>query len=108
MKVLAPQGEWLRKRILNGHPEIAIIFMGTHAEERAKGFLPELPYTLYLPNRTSPYAYSWPVNGCEIYLVDTNLSSASFVKKFIFHLFTQGATLITYISSQFNQKFTRS
>jgi hypothetical protein len=108
MKVMAPQGEWLKARILGGHREIAIIFMGSHAEERARSFLPELPCTMYLPNRTSPYAYTWPVHGCEIYLVDTSSSSSSFIKKFILHLFMQGASFITCISSQFNQKFTRS
>jgi hypothetical protein len=108
MKSIAPQGEWLRQRLLAGQKEIIIIFIGTKAMERAKSFLPDLPYTLYLPFRTSPYSFIWPVNGCEVYLVDTSFSSKSFVKKFIIYLFLQGASLINYISSKFTQMFTRN
>lgn len=108
MKPIAPQGEWLTRQILLGNKEIAIIFMGSHAKERAESFKPQLPYTLYLPSRTSPYTFAWPVNGCEIYLVDTSFTSASFLKKFVFHLFLEGALLINYISSRCIQKFTRN
>lgn len=108
MNPIAPQGEYLRNRILSGQKEIVFIFIGAKAAERAKSFFPRFPYTIYLPFKTSSYAYTWPVEGCEIYLVDTSYSSSSFLKKFILHLFMQGAVLINYISSQFNQKFTRS
>lgn len=108
MKPIAPQGEWLRERLLAGHKEIVFIFMGTKAEERARGFLPELPYTIYLPFRTSPYAYTWPVNGCEVYLTDTDLSSGSFLKTFVMCLFMHGATLIHYLSKKHSHLFQRS
>jgi hypothetical protein len=108
MKPIAPQGEWLTRKILLGYKEIAIIFMGQHAEMRARGFFPDLPYTMYLPFKTSPYAYTWPVNGCEIYLVDTSHSSDSFLKTFVMCLFMQGAVIINYLSSHINQQFIRS
>jgi hypothetical protein len=108
MKPIAPQGEWLRDRLLADHKEIIFIFMGTKAEERARGFLPELPYTIYLPFRTSPYAYTWPVNGCEVYLTDTDLSSGLFLKTFVMCLFMHGATLIHYLSKKYSQTFRRS
>jgi len=109
MKPLAPQGEWLKQRILAGSPrEIGIIFMGFHAEHKARSFLPILPCTMYLPHSASPYGYSWPVHGCEIYLVDTGGSQSSFIRTFAMHLFTNGAEQVNYLSSKTNYRFTRS
>lgn len=108
MKPIAPQGEWLKERILAGQKEIVIIFMGYKAADRAEAFLPELPYTIYLPFKTSPYAYTWPVEGCEIYLVDTSFSSGSFLKTFVMCLFMHGANLIHYLSAKTTHLFRRS
>lgn len=108
MKALAPQGEWLREKILSGKTEIAIIFMGQNAKDRAEGFLPELPYTMYLPYPSSPHAHIWPVHGCEIYLVDTDSSSGSFLKIMLMCLFAEGATTINYISSRTSSIFRRN
>lgn len=108
MKPIAPQGEWLRERLLAGHKEIVFIFMGTKAEERGKSFLPELPYTIYLPFKTSPYAFTWPVHGCEVYLTDTDNSSGSFLKTFVMCLFMHGATIVNYLSKKHSQIFRRS
>ena len=108
MKSIAPQGEWLTKRILGGNKEIAIIFMGANAEKHAKNFLSHLPFTMYLPFKTSPFRFSWPVHNCEVYLVDTSVSSESFLKSFVMNLFLEGASLIHYLSSKINQTFTRN
>lgn len=108
MKPIAPQGEWLKKKILSDQKEIIIIFMGQCAKDRAESFLPELPYTLYLPFKASPYAYTWPVHGCEVYLVDTSFSSKYFLKTFVMCLFMSGATLVHYLFKKYSHTFKRS
>ena len=108
MKPMAPHGEWLRQRILAGKKEIVIIFLGKTAEHKANALLTHLPYTMYLPLKTSPYAYAWPVDGCEVHLTDTNESSLSFLKTFVMCLFINGATLIHYLSKKHQQLFERS
>lgn len=108
MKPIAPQGEWLKARTLANQKEIALIFMGQKGQQRAQSFLPELPYTLYLPFRSSPYAYQWPVNGCETYLIDTDSSSSSFLNTFVVCLFKHGATQINYLSQYYSHIFRRS
>ncbi len=108
MKPIAPQGEWLKERILAGQKEIVIIFIGTQAQQRAVNFLTIMPFTLYLPFKNSPYAYTWPVHGCEVYITDTDYSSQSFIKAFVMFLFISGATHVHYISKKHSQIFQRS
>lgn len=107
-KPLAPQGEWLKERVLAGHFEIVIIFMGVKAKERAQSFLPELPYTLYLPYKESPSAYIWPVHGCEVNLIDTSPSSDAWIKHVVTCLFQHGAKIISYNHSNYFKTFRRS
>ena len=95
---LPPGADYLADQVRQGHPEIVIIFMGKDAFNRAIHLKPYLPTTLYFPLYESPYNYRWPVFGCEIYLVDTQISKLSFIQTCAICFFSFGATKINYIS----------
>lgn len=98
-KVLAPFGEYLAKRIMEGlSDKVAIIFMGTHSLDRAKDFQAILPYTLALPPGESPYRYNWMLTEYDVYLVDTAESNQSFVKTCATCFLGHGANHVRYIS----------
>src|SRR5262245_16681681 len=106
MKTLAPLDEHLQTLVWQSFPcNIGIVFMGPHGEERAKGFQRWMPYTLYLPHKTSPYRYRWPLYQVEVYLVDTGISGRGFVRQCIMCFFSHGARLIHYFSKGFSQTF---
>lgn len=96
MKDLAPYGQYLFD-----HPssyQIAIIFMGYNGAWRAHSFQPDLPYTLYLPFKSSPYDFYWPLANCDVYLVDTGNSQNFFIKQCVLCFVNHGALNVMYIS----------
>lgn len=108
MRPLAPQGEWLQQKALKGEQGIVVVFMGKHAEERARSFLPLMPYTLYLPFKTHPARYTWPLCGQEVYLDDTGWSSYAFVQSVVSCFFRHGATVVDYCRGNYFKTFRRS
>lgn len=95
MKKLAPYGKYLQA--LNKR-DLAIIFIGQRAFMAAQDFQRVLPFTLCLPPRTSPLNYEWPIDGCHVYLVDTEQSQVSFIRFCALTFFGSGANKVTYIS----------
>lgn len=86
--------------------EVVIIFMGYNAQNRALGLRSHFPTTtLYLPERTSPMRYLWPLEGSYIYLCDTGWSSMSFVKFCAMTFLSYGAVVVEYISTSNVCKF---
>lgn len=77
---------------------IAIIFMGKEAWSQSASFHPILPYTLCLPPKTNPFDFKWPLEKCEVYLVDTGSSARSFITYCVKAFFAYGATRVRYIN----------
>lgn len=99
IKPLPPLGQYLAKQISHGTQDVAIVFMGNAAKERAESFQDHLPYTCYLPTGTNPNRYQWPVMGCWVRLLDTSNSSNAFVKTCVLCLLEYGATRVDYFSA---------
>jgi len=75
------------------------IFIGRDAEIRGKRFQYQRPDTLYLPRNQSPLAYSWPVKGRDILLIDTNkFPHQIYVEEIAATLFAYDAQIVRYIS----------
>lgn len=108
MKPLAPQGEWLKEMTLAARPQIVVVFMGKDAEEQGKSLFPFLPSTLYLPFKTSPVRYTWPLHGHEVYLIDTSWSSQTFLQSVAECFFKHGATVVQYNRGNYFKNFRRS
>lgn len=105
---LAPYSNYLYERLLSGSKnEIAIIFMGHLAEERAASFQSHLPYTMYLPYPTSPLRYAWPLRNTQIYLCDTGHANYAFIKHCVTVFFAHGATFAHYISTKVQYEFNK-
>ena len=85
-----------------------LIFMGKNGSIRLKEFKPYFPNAMALPDRSNPASIHWPVQGKEVYLIDTSAARPYFINHFVKVLFSYGATKITYISSKSNQVFKRS
>ncbi len=99
MKQLAPFGNYLANQLLvSDEYQVAIVFMGNSGYARATDFQSHLPYTLCLPAFSSPFKYVWPVKNCEVYLVDTDQSSLSFVRTCALCFFGYGAREVRYVN----------
>jgi hypothetical protein len=106
MKPIAPYGQYLFNTIDSEQNPVAIIFLGKYAAKRALEFQyyipdtenPYLPYTLYLPNRSSPNNYKWPIRNCDVYLIDTGESSTSFIRFCAKHFLYSGGIVVKYYS----------
>ena len=97
MKPLAPYGKFIQQ---NNPFHAAIIFIGKVAIERAEQFQAILPYTLCLPYPDSPSNYFWPLDNCDVYLVDTGQSKDSFIQYCALTFFGYGANVVRYISAK--------
>ncbi len=75
------------------------IFIGKNAWKRARSFKdPYFPSTLVLPPNDSPFAYSWPVKDCEVYVLDTDVTRIAYVRGLFSCLFNFGSKVIKYVS----------
>lgn len=57
--------------------------------------------TLILPPDSHPLSYKWPINGCDILMIETSPIDTEFIEDFVVILFSSGATKITLISFDF-------
>lgn len=105
MKTLAPLGDYLSTI---ASFEVVPIIIGEHAQQLALELYPYIPTTLFIPYLQSPNTYTWPINGCDIRIVDTGQSSKAFIKQCAICFYGYGAAEIFYISKNatFNIKRT--
>jgi hypothetical protein len=54
--------------------------------------------TLILPFGHNPLEYEWPVQGCDILMIETSPIDTEFIENFVNLLFSEGAIKITLIS----------
>lgn len=98
-KLLPPYGEYLANQLsISDEYQIAIVFIGNSGQQRAENFQSHLPYALYLPPFNSPFKYIWPLNNCEVYLIDTEYASLSFIRSCAVCFLGYGAKIIQYIN----------
>ena len=80
--------------------EIVIIFMGKDSMEKSLSLQGVTDKVLYLPFKSSPKSFNWPVLKAEVYLLDTSWSSRSFVQLTVLCLLGQGATAVHYFDKK--------
>lgn len=98
---LPPYGRKLYQFLQTGQiPRDVYIFMGNNCWE-ATDTHNYNKYAMCLPDHTNPFQYDWPVNQCEILIFDRDRSSQEFVELFAACLFTYGANIVRYVSSDY-------
>lgn len=55
--------------------------------------------TLILPPKTSPLNYDWPVQGCDILMIETSPQEIHCIESFVDILFSYDAEKITFLST---------
>lgn len=84
---------------LDNNYQTVLICIGALAWDNAKDLRSHIPYVLVLPPWTSPTRYSWPVQGKEVYIIDSGKTPESFLRFCAVHLFSYGADAIHYVSA---------
>lgn len=67
------------------------VWIGKFSYERHKEYLSIFKNSFWLPHLDSPKNYKWPVNNCEVYLIDCGKSQESFIKFCAKCFLSQGA-----------------
>lgn len=100
MKV-PPFGKPLKELLQSGQlPNNNVwLYIGDKAWEKGKSSSIARPSrTLILPNGHNPLDYNWPVNGCDILIIETSPVDTEFIEHFVNLLFAEGAIKVTLIS----------
>lgn len=58
--------------------------------------------TLSLPPNHLPFSYEWPVNGCDILMIETSHLSDEYIQDIVNTLFIHNAIKVTLISFDFS------
>ena len=75
------------------------IYIGNKAWEKGKNSSVMRPNrTLILPPDESPLAYDWPVNGCDILMIETSKLDKYYIEWIVDTLFAYAANRIVLIS----------
>ncbi len=75
------------------------LFIGNHAWRKAKGFAVSYPErTLALPAWFCPGEYHWPVNQCDILIIDTGFAEDDYLNDIAYHLYINGANVVRCIT----------
>jgi len=105
---LAPYGKPLKALLKVGSiPKNDVyVYVGNHAWEKGKISIKTKPdRTLILPPKHFPQQYEWPVNGCDILLIETSKLEKSFIEDMVYILFIYGAKQIITISQDLQSCF---
>lgn len=81
-------------------PDNIFIVIGKDAWSFIKGLIKNFPHSLCLPPFHSSLNYYWPVNKCDIFIIDTGRCSDSYVEELILRLFFFDANIVLYSSLQ--------
>jgi hypothetical protein len=68
-------------------------------ERREIRYLPSYKNVDITP-KASPLDYDWPVNGCDILMIETSHFSQEYIESFVQLLFSFGADKVTYLSTE--------
>jgi hypothetical protein len=82
------------------------LYIGSHAWE--KGLLSAITKpdrTLVLPPNHLPEQYEWPVNGCDILIIESSSLERSLVEDIVYVLFISGAKQVISISPDLQSNF---
>lgn len=101
---IPPYGKPLKDLLNSGQlPDNSVyLYIGNEAWE--KGQLSSIcqPFrTLILPPAHSPLIYDWPVNGCDILMVETSPVDTDYIETLVSILFSYGALIVRLISNNF-------
>lgn len=97
MKKTAPYGKPLQDLINKGmKPNNSVnLFVGRKAWVKGKAFSISYPdRTLILPAFECPSVYSWPVNDCDILIIDTGYCEMDYLNDLAFYLYEHGAKIV--------------
>lgn len=103
MKV-PPYGKPLKALLDSGQLQNNSIYLyiGNYAWERGRlSSHSRTSRTLILPPNHSPLNYDWPVNGCDILMIETSLIDTEYIENLVNILFSYGAIKATLISNDF-------
>jgi hypothetical protein len=99
---IPPFGKPLRDLIASGgkHDNDIYLFIGQKAWDRGKSSSISRPTrTLILPPGDSPLIYHWPVNGCDILLIETSPVDTDYIEHFVNTLFSYGSNIVRLMSN---------
>lgn len=97
---LPPFGKPLKDLLNSGQlPNNSVyLYIGNEAWDKGKISSYYRPTrTLILPPDCSPLLYKWPVNGCDILMIETTFLDTGYIENFVNILFEYGATRVTLI-----------
>ena len=99
--MIPPFGKPLKLLIDNNQiPNNSVyVYVGNKAWEKGKlSSLSRPDRTLALPPNHSPLLYDWPVNGCDILIIETSQTDMEYVETLVKILFSHRATKVTLLS----------
>ena len=100
MKKLPPYGKALHELQLQGlRPQNSInIFVGQGAWQKGQNFSISYPErTLVLPAYQCPSLFEWPVNECDVLIVDTGYCEKDYLNDIAFYLYQNKAEIVRCI-----------
>lgn len=101
---LPPYAKPLYELITSGfHPNNDInVFIGNKAWNKGKAFSVSFPErTCLVPPWDSPCSYYWPVNNCDILVVDTGYANSDYLYELAECLYEHCAKIVRVISPDF-------
>lgn len=99
---IPPFGKPLRDLIASGEkPDNDVyLYVGDKSWDKGKSSSISRPTrTLILPPKDSPLIYDWPVNGCDILLIETSSIDTDYIELIVNILFSSGANIVRLISN---------
>lgn len=105
---IPPYGKSLKNLLNSGQlPSNSVyLYIGDKAWETGKNSIISRPNrTLLLPPKASPTDYTWPVNGCDILIIETSISPKKYIDDIVYILFSFGARKAIVIHWDFSITF---
>lgn len=102
---IPPYGKPLKALLESGQlPTNSVyLYIGEHAWDKGRSSSICRPTrTLVLPTNELPFSYGWPVQGCDILMIETSHLATEYIEDIVNTLFTYGATKILLIQLDFS------
>lgn len=79
------------------------LFVGQHAWKKGKSSSVSYTYrTIALPPWLSPSSFFWPVNQCDILIVDTGYAEESYTHELVYCLYKDGANNVRLVAPDYS------
>lgn len=104
MRKLPPYGKPLHDLLQSGsHPKNDInLFIGHKAWKKGEAFSISYPTrTLIIPPWNNPGNYFWPVQNCDVLIIDTGYAEKQYLSNLAGVLFEHGASVVRGITPDF-------